>query len=82
MSSTIGRPRALTDSEVMEILAWHHTRRTVADVAREYRVSVSTIHAIIRRKGRYKLPSPEERYRLLAERAVRHHRRRAHYLMG
>jgi len=82
MPSTIGRPRSLTDSEVGEILTWHHTRRTVAEVAREYRVSVSTIHTIIRRNGRYKAPSPEERSRVIAERAVRLHRLRAHYLMG
>ena len=81
MPSTIGRPRALTDAEVYEILAWHHTRRTIAEVAREYRVSVSTIHTIIRRNGCYKLPSPEERSRVIGQRA-RIRRVRAHYLMG
>lgn len=54
MGSTAGRPRALTDEEVQEILDWHRNRRTMAQVAKRYRVSVSTIRDVVARQGAYK----------------------------
>jgi IS30 family transposase len=61
MNSTIGRPRALTDAQVAEVMAWHRTRKTLAQVAREYGVCEETISNLIRRDGLYKQPSPELR---------------------
>ena len=74
MPSTVGRPRTLTDAQVEEILRWHRSRRTLADVARQYGVSTATITAIIRRDGFYKQPSPEKRSAVLI--ASRRHRAR------
>jgi IS30 family transposase len=59
MNSTLGRPRALTDAQVADILAWHRTRKTLAQVARECGVSEATVGNVIRRGGIYKQPSPE-----------------------
>jgi transposase-like protein len=66
MNSTVGRPRALTDTQIAEILRWHASRQTVADVARHYGVSSNTIAAVIRRGGVYKQASPEQRQTALA----------------
>lgn len=54
VTSTIGRPRALTDEQVAEILAWYRSRRTLTQVARQYGVSVSTIRDVVARAGSYK----------------------------
>ncbi|MBV6417185.1 MAG: hypothetical protein CMLOHMNK_01824 [Steroidobacteraceae bacterium] len=54
MTSTIGRPRVLTDEQVAEILAWYRSRRTLTQVARQYGVSVSTIRDVVARAGSYK----------------------------
>lgn len=71
MNSTVGRPRALSDAQVEEILAWHRGRRSVEQVAREHRVSPNTIRAVIRRNGKYKQPSPELRDVVAARRRQR-----------
>ncbi len=73
MNSTVGRPRALTDAQVAAILEWHRARKTVADVARELGVSVTTVNNAIRRNGEYKQPSPERRQEV----AIASRRRRA-----
>jgi IS30 family transposase len=61
MKSTLGRPRALNDAQVADVLAWHKTRKTLAQVAREHGVSKATISNLIKRSGIYKQPSPELR---------------------
>jgi len=61
MNSTVGRPRVLSDAQVEAILAWHRSRKSLKQVAREYGVSTNTIQSIIRRNGKYKQPSPELR---------------------
>jgi IS30 family transposase len=77
MYSTVGRPRALTDNEVAEILAWAQSRKSLQQVARDYSVSPSTIHNIIRSNGEYKQASREGRD---AARANLRARREAHEL--
>ena len=69
MPSTVGRPRNLTDAQVAEILSWHRSRKTIADVARDYGVSAATISAIIRNEGFYKQPSPRKAPRRTRRRA-------------
>lgn len=71
MNSTAGRPRALTDAQVAEILAWHASRKTIGDVAVDYGVSRTTIANMIRRGGQYKQASRERVPTLRAERARR-----------
>jgi IS30 family transposase len=61
MKSTVGQPRRLTDAQVAEILAWHRSRKTLKQIAREYRVSTATVSNVIHRNGQYKQPSPELR---------------------
>jgi transposase-like protein len=61
MNSTRGRPRALTDAQVAEVLAWYKSRKTLVQVAREHGVSTETIRNLIRCGGVYKQPSPELR---------------------
>lgn len=36
LASTIGRPRALTDAQVADVLAWHRSHKSLTQVAREY----------------------------------------------
>lgn len=71
MNSTTGRPRALTDAQVAEILAWHTSRKTIRDVANDYGVTRTTIANLIRRRGQYKQASRERLPALRAERARR-----------
>lgn len=61
MNSTVGRPRALTDDQVADVLAWHKSHKSMAQVAREHGVCEETIRNLIRRGGVYKQPSPELR---------------------
>jgi hypothetical protein len=68
MNSTIGRPRALTDAQVAEVMAWHRTHKTLVQVAREFGVSTKTIRNAIERSGVYKQPSPELRTEVLRAR--------------
>lgn len=69
MNSTLGRPRALTDAQVADILAWRKSHKTLVQVAREHGVSTETIRNVIRRAGVYKQASPELR---AATRQARH----------
>ncbi len=71
MNSTVGRPRALSDAQVEEILAWHRRRKSCKQLAREYGVSPNTIQGVIRRNGQYKQPSPELRGAVTARRRQR-----------
>lgn len=71
MKSTVGRPRALTDAQVRIILKWHwrYLRwkaegaqlKSQRALARELRVSQSTISHVVRRGGCYKQVGPEGR---------------------
>lgn len=61
MNSTLGRPRALSDSQVAAILEWHKNRKSMRQLARELRVSPHTIQNAIRCQGQYKQASPELR---------------------
>ncbi len=71
MKSTIGRPRSLTDEEVSQILAWHDAFRalsvqrkaliTLRQLAADLDVPRSTLYDVIRRRGEFKLPSPDRK---------------------
>ena len=67
-SSTVGRPRLLTDAQIAAILEWHRNRKSLKQVARENNVTVNTIQRVIRTQGRYKQCSPELRTSNLRER--------------
>ena len=58
MLSTMGRARAVTDAQVQRILKWQRERKTLVQMAREYRVSANTISWVIQNAGRYKRSSP------------------------
>lgn len=74
MYSTKGRPRQVTDAQVAAILAWHRSRKTLKQVARELGMPPSTVEYVIRRGGEYKQASPELRQVNL--RAQRHKMKR------
>jgi transposase len=71
LTSTTGRPRRTTDSQVEIILKWHAEYRawragrpaipTVRALARHLGLSRGTITDVIRRHGGYKQASPERR---------------------
>jgi len=81
MNSTVGRPRKLSDEQVEEILRWHRARRTLAQMARDFGVSRSAIEQAIKRRGVYKLPSPEQRQcNQQRHRRKRKHLRELHFI--
>ena len=69
--STIGRPRRLTDEQVVAILAWHdkvtawkarHAKfKTLRQIAKEMGVTHGAITSVIRQRGEFKQASPEHR---------------------
>lgn len=66
--STIGRPRALTDEQVRQILAWHDAwialrreLKTLRQLAKELGVAPSTLYNVIRRRGEFKQPPPDRK---------------------
>ena len=69
--STIGRPRILTDEQVVAIMAWHDARsvwraqraavKTLRQFAKEMGVTHGTITYVIRRRGELKQASPDKR---------------------
>ena len=71
LRSTIGRPRVLTYRQVRRVLAayarycaWKALRRRVKSqrqLAKEFRVSLTTIQRVIRSQGRFKQAPPEQR---------------------
>jgi phage terminase large subunit GpA-like protein len=71
--STTGRPRIVTDAQVQEILAWHASRQTLKQKARQMNLTASLLTYVIRTHGRsYKQPSPEQRAQnLVNDRALR-----------
>lgn len=91
MTSTIGRPRTLTDAQVAMVLRWHEellawkdlrkTIKTKRQLAKQLGVSASTISHIIACRGNYKGPSPENRPGELARRRQRLERLRARGLV-
>jgi hypothetical protein len=65
--STLGRPRALTDVQIADILAWHASRVSLKQKAAEHGVSATVIRHVIRTGGKtYKQASPEQRAKNLA----------------
>jgi hypothetical protein len=92
LKSTVGRPRALTDRQVRQVLAayarflaWKALRRTVSSprqLATEFGVSRATIRLAIRSRGRYKQASPERRAEELRRRRRAFARLRAKGLLG
>ena len=72
-TSTMGRPRRLSDADVARILTWHKARcvwlaagtslQSRRALAAELGVSPSTISHVIACRGCYKQPSPERRNR-------------------
>jgi hypothetical protein len=57
-----GRYRQVSDADIVRILAWHDSRLTRQDLARQLGVSVTTIGKIIQTRGQhYKTESPEIR---------------------
>ena len=70
--STTGRPRALTDTQIAEILAWHRAKLTNAQMARRYGIARGTLEHIVRNAGQhYKQASPEFRPRALIQQRTR-----------
>lgn len=66
--SVVGRKRKLTDSEIVEIIAWHRSKMTNKQMAQKYGISRGVLENIIRTKGRhYKQCSPDIREALRAE---------------
>ena len=73
LKSTIGRPRALTNDEVTQVLTWHgaikalnaqrKALKTLRQLAGELGVPPSTVYNVIRRRGEYKLAPPVRRAR-------------------
>ena len=71
--SVMGRPRALTDAQILAVLAWHDARMTIKQKAGELGIAPGTLQSVIRTRGEhYKQPSPEHRADTL--RARRAHR--------
>jgi len=68
MKSTIGRPRLVTDAQVRTILTWHTNRKTMAQLARELNLPVTTVARVIQCKGQFKQPSPEQRQAVVEHR--------------
>jgi transposase len=67
--STVGRPRKATQAQVEIILEWRRNRKTLAQLARELGLSQSTVENVLRQRGKYKQPPPEERVNALRRRA-------------
>jgi transcriptional regulator with XRE-family HTH domain len=60
--STFGRPRRITDNDIVEILAWADRQETRRQLAVRIGVSVETVSKVIRsRSMHYKSESPELR---------------------
>jgi transposase len=60
-SSTIGRPRAVTDEQIAVILQWHARKSqlgSVRQLARDLGLSVSAVYTVIQRRGEYKQACP------------------------
>lgn len=64
----MGGIRKLTDEQVAAILEWHRNRKTRAEFAQELGIAKHLIGTVIRRRGHYKSPSPENREKNLRER--------------
>jgi DNA-binding CsgD family transcriptional regulator len=48
-----GRPPALSDVAIADILVWAATHRSLREVARQHRVTVNTVRAVLARRGAY-----------------------------
>ena len=48
-----GRPPALSDVAIADILAWAATHRSLREVARQHRVTVNTVRAVLAARGAY-----------------------------
>lgn len=70
--STLGRPRALTQAQIDEVLEWARNRMSALAKARSLGISPSTLAKIVASGGsHYKSAPPERRSRTLAERRQR-----------
>lgn len=58
--STLGRPRSLTEAEVLEILEWHSLKRTNAQMAARYGIARGTLEAIVRTEGKGYKKAPKK----------------------
>lgn len=57
----VGRPRKVTDGDIAEILAWHASRETCAQLAKRLGLSQATIRRVVGTRGRhYKKESPTD----------------------
>jgi hypothetical protein len=63
-----GRRRALGVSEMQTLIAWHRTRRTRAQLARELGLAKGQVGHVIMRRGRYKRCTQEEHEAMKAAR--------------
>ena len=64
MKSTVGRPRVLTDEQVVLILQWREqwkAVKTFRQLAKDLGVATSTVYDVIRRRGEFKQPPPDRR---------------------
>lgn len=71
MSSTVGRPRTVTDAQVAAILTWHGARKSLRQFAQELGLPKTTVEYVISRGGQYKQPSPELRRAVVDARRAR-----------
>lgn len=75
VSSTVGRPRRVTDAQVRIILEWraemlelNARRKTIQQLAEELQLPAATISDVIRNHGNFKQPSPELREAAIVKR--------------
>ena len=70
--STTGRPRKITDAQIVEILAWHRSKMNNIQMAARFGISSNTLENIVRTGGtHYKQASPEFRPRALIQQRTR-----------
>lgn len=80
--SVTGRPRALTDAQIADVLVWHGTRLTLKQKAAQLDISPTTLQNVIRSRGEhYKQASPEQRASTLSAARARRAELRAVGLM-
>jgi hypothetical protein len=71
MKSTVGKPRKVTDAQIVTILAWHEAiqkfeaqrkaLKTLRELCKELGLAKGTIHRVIRQHGQLKQSTPELR---------------------
>lgn len=71
MSSFMGKPRTVTDEQVVAILEWKRNQKSMKQLAAELGLKLSTVKYVILVNGQFKQPSPEKRDRELEAHRLR-----------